>query len=68
MPRPISWVRVLSTLSSSYLTSIASDLLVILLPPLEEQLAASHHETEEARLWEFLLMEDYEQAMVVGIR
>ena len=60
-------MRVLSVLSSSYLTSIASDLLVVLLPALEEQLEASRHETEEARLQEFLLMEDHEWAMVVGI-
>jgi len=53
MPRPISWVRVLSVLSSSYLTFVASDLLVVLLPALEEQLVASHHEMEEARLWSF---------------
>jgi hypothetical protein len=58
MPRPMSWVRVLSILSSSYRTSAASDLLVVLLLALEEQLAASRHKTEEAHLWEFLLMED----------
>ena len=67
MPRPISWVRVLSFLSS-YLTPVASDLLVVLLPALEEQLVASHNEMEEAHLWEFLLMEDHERAVVVGIR
>ena len=66
MPRCVSWVRVLSALSS-YLTSAASDLLVILLPALEEQLLVSHHEMEEAHLQEFLLIEDHEQAMVVGI-
>jgi hypothetical protein len=67
MPRPVSWVRVLSILSS-YLTSAASNLLVVLLPALEEQLAASRHEMEEACLREFLLMEDRERAVVVGIR
>ena len=66
MPRPVLWVRVLSVLSS-YLTSVAFDLLVVLLLALEEQLVASHHEMEEARLWEFLLMEDHEWAMVLGI-
>jgi hypothetical protein len=66
MPRPISWVRVLSILSS-YLTSAASDLLVVLLPVLEEQLAASRHEMEEACLREFLLMEDRKQAVVARI-
>ena len=35
---------------------------------LEEQLAASRHETEEARLWEVLLMEDRECVFVAGIR
>ena len=29
---------------------------------------ASHHETKEARLWEFLLMEDRKRAMVAGIQ
>ena len=67
MPRPILWVRALSVLSS-YLTHVASDLLIVLLSALEEQLAASHHETEEAHLWAFLLMEDHERAVVVGIR
>jgi hypothetical protein len=52
---------------SSYLTSAASDLLVVLLPALEEQLAASRHEMEEACLMEFLLMEDRERAVVAGI-
>jgi hypothetical protein len=28
----------------------------------------SHHETEEACLWEVLLMEDHERAVVVGVR
>jgi hypothetical protein len=35
---------------------------------LEEQLAASYHETEEARLREVLLMEDRERAVVAKIR
>jgi hypothetical protein len=52
---------------SSYLTSTASDLLIVLLPALEEQLAASRHKTKEAHLQEFLLMEDHERAMVVRI-
>jgi hypothetical protein len=34
---------------------------------LEEQLAATRHETEDAHLQEFLLMEDHEQAVVAGI-
>lgn len=67
MPRPVLWVRVLSGLLSSYLTFAASDLLVVLLLALEELLAASCHEIEEAHLQEFLLIEYYEQAVVVGI-
>jgi translation elongation factor EF-G len=35
---------------------------------LEEQLAASHHKTEEARVREILLMEDRECAVVARIR
>jgi hypothetical protein len=42
-------------------------LLIILLPALEEQLVASRRETEEAHLWEFLLMEDHERVVVLGI-
>jgi hypothetical protein len=34
---------------------------------LEEQLAASRHETEEAHLWEVLKMVDHERAVVVGV-
>jgi hypothetical protein len=34
---------------------------------LDEQLAASRHETEEARLQEVLLMEDCERTVVAGI-
>jgi hypothetical protein len=49
-----------------------SDLLLIflffLLSALEGQLAASYHETEEARLCEVLLMEDCECAVVARIR
>jgi hypothetical protein len=44
------------------------DLLAFLLPTLEEQLVASHHETKEARLWEVLLMEDHEHVVVLEIR
>jgi hypothetical protein len=35
---------------------------------LEEQLAAFHHKTEEARLREILLMEDRERVVVARIR
>ena len=51
----------------SSLSFTASDLLLVLLPALEEQLAASRHETEEARLWETLLMEDHERAVVARV-
>jgi hypothetical protein len=34
---------------------------------LEEQLAASHHEMEEAHLWEVFLMEDHEHVVVARI-
>jgi hypothetical protein len=34
---------------------------------LEEQLVASRHETEEAHLWEVLLMEDHKHVVVAGI-
>jgi hypothetical protein len=37
------------------------------LPALEEQLATSRHETEEACLREILLMEDHERAVVAGV-
>jgi hypothetical protein len=43
------------------------DLPAFLLPALEEQLAASHHLTEEACLEEVLLMEDHECTVVVEI-
>jgi hypothetical protein len=43
---------------------VAHDLLAFLFPTLEEQLAASHHETTEAHLWEVLLMEDYKHTVV----
>jgi hypothetical protein len=33
----------------------------------KEQLAASHHETEEAHLWEVLLIEDCECIVVAEI-
>ena len=48
--------------------SIASDLRVILLPALEEQLAASRHEAKAARLREFIVLEDRERAVVARIR
>jgi hypothetical protein len=44
------------------------DLPVFLLLVLEEQLVTSHHEMEEARLWEVLLMEDRKHAVVAGVR
>jgi hypothetical protein len=47
---------------------IVPDLLAFLLPVLKEQLVASRHEVEEACLWEVLLMEDREHAMVAEIR
>jgi hypothetical protein len=46
---------------------VVADLFTVLLPALEEQLAASHHEAEEAHLWEALLEEDHERTMVAGI-
>jgi len=66
MPKPVSWVRVFSIFSLC-LTSTASDLHVVLLPVLEEQLVASRHETKEACLHEALPMEDRERAVVAGI-
>jgi hypothetical protein len=42
--------------------------LPALLPVLKEQLVTSRHEVEEACLWEVLLMEDHERAVVAGIR
>ena len=62
-PRPTSWLRMLFVMSSC-LSFDASDPLVVLLPALEEQLAASRHETEEACLQEVLLMEDRERMVV----
>ena len=47
--------------------SAAANLRVVLLPALEEQLAVSRHKEEEARLWGFVIAEDHERAMVVGI-
>jgi hypothetical protein len=46
---------------------VVADLFTVLLPALEEQLAASHHEAEEAHLWDALLEEDHERTMVAGI-
>ena len=66
MPRPASWVGALFVLLS-YLLSMASDLPVVLLLVLEEQLVASRHETEEACLREVLLMEDRERAVVARV-
>ena len=42
--------------------------LTFLSPALEEQLAATHLEMEEAYLWEVLLMEDRKRATVARIR
>jgi hypothetical protein len=47
---------------------MASDLHVVLLPAMEEQLVASCHEEEVARLWGFIIAKDYEQAVVAGIQ
>ena len=49
------------------LASIVVDPLIVLLLALEEQLVASHHDTEEAHLREVLLMEDRKHAVVDGI-
>ena len=38
-----------------------------LLPALEEQLATSHDEEEATHLWGFIVVEDHEWAVVVGI-
>ena len=46
----------------------ASDLRVVLLPALEEQLVVSRHEEEIARLWGFIVVEDHEWKVEVGIR
>jgi competence protein ComGF len=51
----------------SSLLFVVPDLLA-LLPAFEEQLVASCHEMEEARLQEVLLMEDNERAVVARIR
>ena len=48
-------------------SSAVTDLHVVLLPALEEQLAVSHHEEEAARLWGFIVAEDHEWVVVVGI-
>jgi hypothetical protein len=48
--------------------AIASNLGVILLLALEEQLVASHHEEEVACLWGFIIAEDRERAVVAGIQ
>jgi hypothetical protein len=37
------------------------------LPALEEQLAVSRHEMEEAHLWEVLMMEDRKCALVARV-
>lgn len=47
---------------------IASDLHVVLLPALEEQLEVSHHEAEAARLRVFIAAEDHERVTMAGIR
>ena len=46
---------------------MASNLYVISLPALEEQLVASRHEEEVARLRGFIIVENCEWAVVVGI-
>jgi hypothetical protein len=46
----------------------SSDLPFFSSSALEEQLAASHHEMEEARLWEVLLMEDHERVVVARVQ
>jgi hypothetical protein len=46
----------------------ASDLRIVSLPALEEQLVASHHEEEAARLRGFIIAEDHEWAVVAGIQ
>lgn len=46
---------------------IDSDLCVVLLLVLEEQLVASHHEKETARVWGFIIAKDCEWMVVVGV-
>jgi hypothetical protein len=53
---------------SSYLSFATSDVLVFLLPALEEQLSVSRHETEEAHLWEVLQMVDRKRMVVARVR
>ena len=48
--------------------SIASDLHVVSSSTLEEQLAASCHEGEAARLRGFIIAEDHERAVVARIQ
>ena len=48
--------------------STASDLQVISLPALEEQLATSHHEEEAARLWGFIIAKHHERVVVARIQ
>jgi hypothetical protein len=50
------------------LSFVTSNILVVLLLALEEQLVASHHKIEEARLREVLLMEDREHTVVARVR
>ena len=46
---------------------MAYDLRVVLLPALEERLAASRHEEEAGHLWKFVIAEDHERAGLAGI-
>lgn len=51
----------------SCLSFTTSNVLVVMLLALEEQLAPSRHETEEAYLREVLLKEEHERAVVIGV-
>jgi hypothetical protein len=67
MPKPASWVRASLILVSEWIP-IASDLRIVSLPALEEQLVASHLEEEAARLRGFIIAKDHEWAVVAGIQ
>ena len=47
--------------------SVAIDLRVVLLPALEEELAVSCHDKEAACLRGFIIVEDRERVVMVGI-
>ena len=66
MPRPTSQLGVSLILMSGWM-SAASDLRVVSLPALEEQLVASRHEEKVARLRGFIVAEDHERAGLAGI-